>query len=221
MNRSSVAGAAAGAAVAATGAAGGGAAGCGAQAATTATSAMTIAAGAAPRDTSQPPTGARRPGKRSRGRPPDRGGNRPHRPAHRGELPHVPQTSRTSPVNLVGESCAPRSRPRPGRRHSTSAARKVSHAPPRCPAPSVCPVTLASTPTPAPYPPAPAAPRRTLLDVLAETAARHPGEDAIDAADATLTYRRLAEEVDAVRRRLADDGIGVGDRVGVRVSSGT
>ena len=36
-----------------------------------------------------------------------------------------------------------------------------------------------------------------------------------------LTYRRLAEEVDAVRRRLAEAGIGVGDRVGVRISSGT
>jgi non-ribosomal peptide synthetase-like protein len=82
-------------------------------------------------------------------------------------------------------------------------------------------VTLALTRTPAVYPVAPAPARRTLLDVLAETAARHPGEAAVDAGGAVLTYRGLAEEVDAVRLRLAGAGIGVGDRVGVRISSGT
>ena len=82
-------------------------------------------------------------------------------------------------------------------------------------------MTLALTRTPALYPAAPAAGRRTLLDVLAETAAQHPHEAAIDAGGTVLTYRRLAEEVDVVRRRLADVGIGIGDRVGVRISSGT
>ncbi|SFK27877.1 non-ribosomal peptide synthetase terminal domain of unknown function [Amycolatopsis sacchari] len=62
---------------------------------------------------------------------------------------------------------------------------------------------------------------RTLLDVFAETVARHPGADALDDGQRVLSYRRLAEEVDALRQRLADAGVGVGDRVGVRISSGT
>jgi non-ribosomal peptide synthetase-like protein len=36
-----------------------------------------------------------------------------------------------------------------------------------------------------------------------------------------LTYRALAVEVDRMRRRLASAGVGLGDRVGVRVPSGT
>ncbi|MBL8927687.1 MAG: amino acid adenylation domain-containing protein [Pseudonocardia sp.] len=87
--------------------------------------------------------------------------------------------------------------------------------------PGRCPVTLALTRTPALYPAAPEPARRTLLDVLAETAARHPDEAAVDAGGTVLTYRGLADEIDAVRRRLAGAGIGVGDRVGVRISSGT
>ncbi|WP_246258125.1 Pls/PosA family non-ribosomal peptide synthetase [Amycolatopsis anabasis] len=66
-----------------------------------------------------------------------------------------------------------------------------------------------------------AASERTLLDILAETAATHPNAAAIDDGDAVLTYRRLTEEVDALRARLAGHGIGAGDRVGVRISSGT
>jgi non-ribosomal peptide synthetase-like protein len=62
---------------------------------------------------------------------------------------------------------------------------------------------------------------RTLLDVFAETVARHPGAAAIDDGEQVLSYRRLAEEVDVLRRRLAEAGVGVGDRVGVRISSGT
>ncbi|MDT7641268.1 MAG: hypothetical protein QOC83_5556, partial [Pseudonocardiales bacterium] len=83
------------------------------------------------------------------------------------------------------------------------------------------PVTLALTRGPALYPATLAPVRRTLLDVLAETAAKHAGEAAVDAGGTVLTYRRLAEEVGIVRRRLAFAGIGVGDRVGVRISSGT
>jgi non-ribosomal peptide synthetase-like protein len=82
-------------------------------------------------------------------------------------------------------------------------------------------VTRALTRNPAVYPAALAPARRTLLDVLAETAAKHPNEAAVDAGGTVLTYRGLAEEVDIVRRRLAFAGIGVGDRVGVRISSGT
>ncbi|TNC26555.1 Pls/PosA family non-ribosomal peptide synthetase [Amycolatopsis alkalitolerans] len=62
---------------------------------------------------------------------------------------------------------------------------------------------------------------RTLLDIFAETTARHPGAAAIDDGTQVLSYRRLAEEVEALRRRLAGFGVGVGDRVGVRISSGT
>ncbi|MDT7561555.1 MAG: hypothetical protein QOG76_179, partial [Pseudonocardiales bacterium] len=82
-------------------------------------------------------------------------------------------------------------------------------------------MTLALTRGPALYPATLAPVRRTLLDVLAETAAKHAGEAAVDAGGTVLTYRRLAEEVGIVRRRLAFAGIGVGDRVGVRISSGT
>ena len=62
---------------------------------------------------------------------------------------------------------------------------------------------------------------RTLLDVLAATAEQHPNDAALDAGGVVLTYRRLADEVDTVRRRLAAAGVGRGDRVGVRISSGT
>ena len=106
----------------------------------------------------------------------------------------------------------------------------MRHAPARCTLPSLCPnradpgrcpVTLALTRTPALYPAAPEPARRTLLDVLAETAAKHPDEAAVDAGGTVLTYRGLADEIDAVQGRLARAGIGVGDRVGVRISSGT
>ncbi|WP_326952089.1 Pls/PosA family non-ribosomal peptide synthetase [Amycolatopsis sp. NBC_01286] len=62
---------------------------------------------------------------------------------------------------------------------------------------------------------------RTLLDVLAATAERHPNAAAIDDGTTTLTYRRLLEEIDVYGRRLRGYGVGVGDRVGVRISSGT
>ncbi|MEA5360052.1 Pls/PosA family non-ribosomal peptide synthetase [Amycolatopsis sp., V23-08] len=62
---------------------------------------------------------------------------------------------------------------------------------------------------------------RTLLDILAATAERHPNAAAIDDGTTTLTYRRLLEEIDAYGRRLRGYGVGVGDRVGIRISSGT
>ncbi|GGO94032.1 Pls/PosA family non-ribosomal peptide synthetase [Wenjunlia tyrosinilytica] len=67
---------------------------------------------------------------------------------------------------------------------------------------------------------APAA-ERTLLDILRETARRHPNAPAVDDGGTVLTYRALLAEVDALRSELAARGIGVGDRVGVRVPSGT
>src|SRR3954465_6114119 len=62
---------------------------------------------------------------------------------------------------------------------------------------------------------------RTLMDVLGETARRHPNAPAVDDGRSALSYRALLAEVDRVRRRLAGAGIGVGDRVGIRVPSGT
>ncbi|WP_103347457.1 Pls/PosA family non-ribosomal peptide synthetase [Amycolatopsis sp. CA-128772] len=62
---------------------------------------------------------------------------------------------------------------------------------------------------------------RTLLDILAATAERYPNAAAIDDGTTTLTYRRLLEEIDAYGRRLTGYGVGLGDRVGIRISSGT
>jgi non-ribosomal peptide synthetase-like protein len=62
---------------------------------------------------------------------------------------------------------------------------------------------------------------RTLVDILAETVRAHPAAAAIDDGTTKLTYRTLASEVDRVRQSLSQAGIGVGDRVGIRVPSGT
>ncbi|AUI59826.1 Pls/PosA family non-ribosomal peptide synthetase [Amycolatopsis sp. BJA-103] len=62
---------------------------------------------------------------------------------------------------------------------------------------------------------------RTLIDIVAETAARHPNAGAIEDGETTLSYRKLVEEIDAYGRKLTANGVGVGDRVGVRISSGT
>ncbi|WP_338678174.1 Pls/PosA family non-ribosomal peptide synthetase [Streptomyces sp. SCSIO 30461] len=62
---------------------------------------------------------------------------------------------------------------------------------------------------------------RTLLDILERTACRYPDEPAVDDGSETLTYRELIAEVEKLRLRLAAQGIGAGDRVGVRVPSGT
>ncbi|MCR6489955.1 amino acid adenylation domain-containing protein [Amycolatopsis sp. OK19-0408] len=62
---------------------------------------------------------------------------------------------------------------------------------------------------------------RTLLDIVATTAERHPNAAAIDDGTTVLTYRRLLEEIDAYGRRLRGYGVGLGDRVGIRISSGT
>ncbi|MBB5868784.1 non-ribosomal peptide synthetase-like protein [Allocatelliglobosispora scoriae] len=62
---------------------------------------------------------------------------------------------------------------------------------------------------------------RTLIEILAGTTAHHGHAAAIDDGTRVLTYRRLAEEIEARRRQLAAAGIGVGDRVGIRIASGT
>jgi non-ribosomal peptide synthetase-like protein len=67
----------------------------------------------------------------------------------------------------------------------------------------------------------PAASPRTLVDVFDASVRAHPDEMALDDGTGRLTYRALAAEVERLRRRLAAAGVGRGDRVGVRVPSGT
>ncbi|WP_411142657.1 Pls/PosA family non-ribosomal peptide synthetase [Streptomyces sp. x-80] len=66
-----------------------------------------------------------------------------------------------------------------------------------------------------------APPPRTLLHVLDATAAAHPGADALDTGDEVLDYRGLSAAVARRARRLSEHGIGPGDRVGIRIPSGT
>ncbi len=80
---------------------------------------------------------------------------------------------------------------------------------------------LDDAPSPALFSAHGAAPGRTLLDILDESARRHPDALAVDDGTAPLTYRALLDEVETLRQRLADTGTGTGDRVGIRVPSGT
>ncbi|MDM7491020.1 amino acid adenylation domain-containing protein [Rhodococcus sp. GXMU-t2271] len=62
---------------------------------------------------------------------------------------------------------------------------------------------------------------RTLVDILRATADTHPDAPAVDDGSVTLSYTELVEEVVACSYRLADAGVGGGDRVGVRMPSGS
>ncbi len=62
---------------------------------------------------------------------------------------------------------------------------------------------------------------RTLIDILWATAAQHPDASAIDDGSAALSYSQLLEEVEATANALRDLGVRPGDRVGVRVDSGS
>ena len=62
---------------------------------------------------------------------------------------------------------------------------------------------------------------RTLVDILQATAEAHPDAPAIDDGERTESYAELIEEVKAKARRLHEHGLGAGDRIGVRVESGT
>jgi amino acid adenylation domain-containing protein len=68
---------------------------------------------------------------------------------------------------------------------------------------------------------APASPSRTLLEVFNATVVRSGDETAIDAPDQVLTYAGLADAASALAGRLRSSGIGPGDRIGLRVASGT
>jgi non-ribosomal peptide synthetase-like protein len=57
--------------------------------------------------------------------------------------------------------------------------------------------------------------------VFAATALRCGARTAVDAADAVLSYDQLAEAAEELAARLTEIGVGPGDRVGVRIPSGT
>ncbi len=71
--------------------------------------------------------------------------------------------------------------------------------------------------------PAAARPRpdRTLVEVLLETTGAHPDQPAIDDGRTVLSYRELLGEIRDLALELAATGIGPGDKVGVRVPSGS
>jgi len=76
------------------------------------------------------------------------------------------------------------------------------------------------------WPVRPAAPARTLVDILDAAAEQYPYAPALDAStggvdDTVLDYRGLRAAAGALADTLAGQGIGPGDRVGVRVASGT
>jgi non-ribosomal peptide synthetase-like protein len=62
---------------------------------------------------------------------------------------------------------------------------------------------------------------RTLLDILRATTAQHPEASALDDGAEALSYRELMARVVATAARLRRAGVRRGDRVGVRMPSGT
>ncbi|KAK6835631.1 hypothetical protein RU639_002372 [Aspergillus parasiticus] len=67
----------------------------------------------------------------------------------------------------------------------------------------------------------PAAPPRTLIDILDETIKAHPQHLAIDNGQTRLTYGQLQAEIASRAATLHAAGIGKGDHVGIRMTSGT
>jgi non-ribosomal peptide synthetase-like protein len=66
-----------------------------------------------------------------------------------------------------------------------------------------------------------AAPARTLVDIFRQTAAAAGEASAIDNGAELLTYAEFSEAADELAAALNAQGIGRGDRVGVRIKSGT
>ena len=66
-----------------------------------------------------------------------------------------------------------------------------------------------------------APPPRTLVDVFRVTVAQFGEATALDTGADALTYEEFAEAADEVADELAAIGVGRGDKVGVRLSSGT
>ena len=61
----------------------------------------------------------------------------------------------------------------------------------------------------------------TLVAILRGTAARHPDDPAVDSGADVLTYSEMVAAADGVRAELNQAGVGPGDRVGIRIPSGT
>ena len=61
---------------------------------------------------------------------------------------------------------------------------------------------------------------RTLIDILRETAARHPEASALEDGRRRAELRELMAHVGRTAARLHDAGVRRGDRVGVRMPSG-
>lgn len=75
---------------------------------------------------------------------------------------------------------------------------------------------------PAQYVQSPFAPEpRTLIDILYDTAARYPDSPAIDDGDVQLTYAELIADIEDSVEWLGARGIGRGDRIGIRMPSGS
>ena len=66
-----------------------------------------------------------------------------------------------------------------------------------------------------------AAPARTLIDILAATAAAHPDASALDDGSGAMSYAELRDAVAGFGADLRAAGVRRGDRVGVRVDSGS
>ncbi|WP_235503478.1 Pls/PosA family non-ribosomal peptide synthetase [Aeromicrobium sp. Root344] len=66
-----------------------------------------------------------------------------------------------------------------------------------------------------------APPVRTLVDILRQTALANPDASALDNGSNVLTYEEFCEASDAFASALRERGVSRGDRVGVRVDSGT
>ncbi|MDJ0324297.1 amino acid adenylation domain-containing protein [Cryobacterium sp. PH31-AA6] len=66
-----------------------------------------------------------------------------------------------------------------------------------------------------------ATPVRTLVDILAATAGAHPGALALEDQDGAISYRELISLVSEQASRLSEIGVRRGDKVGIRISSGT
>ncbi len=62
---------------------------------------------------------------------------------------------------------------------------------------------------------------RTLIDILYDTATRHPDSPALDDGEVQLTYAELISDIEESVEWLAARGIGRGDRIGIRMPSGS